>query len=227
MRLAAGVLAACLASPALAADVAAPVYPAPPLPAPAYDWSGFYAGINAGWGSADGTMTLGRTTSTGSGVSGAIAGGQAGINFQSGATVLGIEADYQWSGQTKDIPRGILSENIGITGFATARARLGATVTPEVLLYATSGAAWLWGRDRLTVATTGLEVLSLPVSGAGWTIGGGIEAALSGRWTAKIEYLYLQANVSGNGAWSTTGLPVSGTATIHDNVVRAGLNYRF
>ena len=41
------------AGPASAADLAArPVYTKAPMMAPAYDWSGFYIGINGGWAEA-------------------------------------------------------------------------------------------------------------------------------------------------------------------------------
>jgi outer membrane immunogenic protein len=59
---------------------------------------------------------------------------------------------------------------------------------------------------------------------AGWTLGGGVEAALTGPWTAKLEYLYVDL---GKGS---CGLAVCGVATdvtFHTNLVRAGLNYRF
>ena len=48
-----GLVALGMASaPASAADLAArPVYKAPPMIAPIYDWSGFYIGVNGGWGS--------------------------------------------------------------------------------------------------------------------------------------------------------------------------------
>ena len=39
------------ATGALAADLSvAPLYKAPPAPAPGYNWSGFYAGVNGGGG---------------------------------------------------------------------------------------------------------------------------------------------------------------------------------
>jgi outer membrane immunogenic protein len=86
----------------------------------------------------------------------------------------------------------------------------------------------------------------------GWTIGGGVENAFYGNWSWKIEYLYMDlgrvtANLSG-GVGTTVGLPgncygapnapgcanilpvpPSGalTSKLTDNIVRAGINYRF
>ena len=45
----------------------------------------------------------------------------------------------------------------------------------------------------------------------GWTIGGGIEAALNRNWSARVEYLYLDFG-SANHAWTLAGLP-----TVNDN----------
>ena len=56
-------------------------------------------------------------------------------------------------------------------------------------------------------------------SKVGWTVGGGLEAAIAGPWTAKIEYLYVDL---GNG-----GSIAGSDASFHTNIIRAGLNYRF
>src|SRR5204863_9860050 len=59
----------------------------------------------------------------------------------------------------------------------------------------------------------------------GWTVGSGVEAALGGNWTGKIEYLYLDL---GNKADSFTAFAVPQTLNteIRENIFRAGLNYR-
>jgi outer membrane immunogenic protein len=89
------------------------------------EWTGLYFGVNAGYGWAQsssnivftgpqgsGTTTplglgateLGATKLIGSGnLSGAIAGGQMGFNWQSGMIVFGAEVDAQWSGQQKTL----------------------------------------------------------------------------------------------------------------------------
>jgi outer membrane immunogenic protein len=113
-----GVLAAVTAAgSALAADIRLPTK-APPLPAPAaYDWTGFYAGLNIGYGSGTDPTTV--STVSGAGFpflgagtplygapatfsprsSGALGGGQIGYNIQTApAWLAGIEADIQGSG---------------------------------------------------------------------------------------------------------------------------------
>ena len=60
---------------------------------------------------------------------------------------------------------------------------------------------------------------------AGWTAGGGIEFALPGNWTAKAEYLHVDLGRFNCGA-NCNGTPTD-NVSMHDNVVRAGVNYRF
>src|ERR1700693_2412955 len=95
---------------AKAADIA-PVYAAAAAPS-GYNWTGFYAGLNAGgtWGSSAITTTLNPTpipannaavaaadspTVSSSGITGAI---EAGYNWQTGSVVLGVEADFDYLG---------------------------------------------------------------------------------------------------------------------------------
>ena len=82
--------------------------------------------------------------------------------------------------------------------FGTLRARLGVTVAPTFLLYATGGLAY--GGVRLNTLVNQQVTNSLvPPSFAsasnsstrvGWTIGVGGEYAFSQNWSAKVEYLY-------------------------------------
>src|SRR5882672_9740960 len=96
-------LAGCFAVGALlaaqcanAADLSvAPLYKAPPpAAAPAYDWSGFYLGINGGggWGHSNWDANA-----TGIRTSGELVGGTAGYNWQLGGAVLGVEGDIDWA----------------------------------------------------------------------------------------------------------------------------------
>lgn len=100
----AGVLLACFgAQSAIAADYPQAPQQQQPVVVPPYTWTGAYIGINGGYGNAafgDVTATTIGTVSRGS-AKGGIVGGQIGANYQVGAGVFGIEADGQWSGQTR------------------------------------------------------------------------------------------------------------------------------
>src|SRR6266705_2915204 len=98
----AGVFA--LAAPAAAADMAAAPYSkAPPqMIAVVYDWSGFYIGLNGGWGSSHkcwDNYALGVLVASEGchNASGAVAGGQIGYRWQTGAFVFGLEAQGDWA----------------------------------------------------------------------------------------------------------------------------------
>jgi outer membrane immunogenic protein len=117
--LASAAVIALAAGPASAADLRAkPVYKAPPSPpviTPVYNWTGFYAGLNAGWGWINDqgqpfcvsglTGTLNGPGCFTNNVPGAqikgngfIAGGQVGYNWQTSSNwLLGVETDFQGS----------------------------------------------------------------------------------------------------------------------------------
>jgi outer membrane immunogenic protein len=132
--------------------------------------------------------------------------------------------------------------------FGTVRGRLGVTLTPTFLLYGTGGLAYGEVKTTETIAGTnitgpqGVNGSTLTAVAAsfgssstkvGWTAGAGIEGVISGNWTAKLEYLYIDlGNVSGT--FVTPLLAPSGAfvatsyrSHITDNIVRVGLNYRF
>jgi outer membrane immunogenic protein len=58
----------------------------------------------------------------------------------------------------------------------------------------------------------------------GWTVGGGIEAAIATNWTAKLEYLYVDL---GDVTCPAGSCAVPTNVDFQAHVVRAGLNFRF
>jgi outer membrane immunogenic protein len=210
---------AVLAAPALAADLpnqkSAPIFAA----LPAYSWTGFYGGLNAGGGwQNDGGPSI---CYAGSGVIGGpgchlfpnvnvnaggfIGGGQIGYDWQYEQFVFGGETDFQGStihGSTSDtslVPGvgvgtvlGTISVSQRLDWLGTARGRAGYAIGPT-LFYVTGGLAY--GQEQL--ATTSLFTASgtsYPaserVTRAGWTVGGGVEYAFGRGWSAKLEGLY-------------------------------------
>jgi len=212
-----------------------------PVVAPVYNWGGFYIGINGGWGFASGTTTatltgtgvagLDGTSATGSGsLNGGVAGGQIGANYQIDALVIGIEGDFDWSGQkrTDNFACGAgctVSETIKLPWIATIRGRFGYAID-RVLLFGTGGVAFTHASDNVTATGFG-TIFTASSTNVGWTIGAGGEVALAQNWTAKIEYLYIATDVKQSGALSVVSGTVSETAKIHDNLIRAGVNFKF
>jgi outer membrane immunogenic protein len=197
---------------ASAADIQRRAMPAkaPVYVTPAYNWTGPYIGISGGggWGRSDFSAPL---SSGGFNTSGALIGGTLGYNYQINQMVLGLEGDISWSNFRGSSICGGLGCDVRNNWLGTARARLGYAVD-RFMPYVTGGAAF--GDIKNTVA--GLETTSTK---AGWTVGGGVEAAIAGPWTAKVEYLYVDLGRGGSVLGSDAGFKT--------NIVRAGLNYRF
>ncbi|MBI3434633.1 MAG: porin family protein [Proteobacteria bacterium] len=211
-----------LAASASAADLPrmpakAPAY----APVPAYSWAGFYLGINAGggWGSSRWNSPVFPTGSFD--VSGAMVGGTVGYNWQVNRWVLGLEGDVDWtdiSGSTTSLvcPLGCRTSN---SWLATVRGRIGYSFD-QFLPYITGGLAVGDVRARVP------GLLSVSDTQAGWTLGGGVEVALTRNWSAKAEYLYVDLGRLNCGlGCSLLGAP--GTVDFTSHVARGGVNYRF
>jgi len=215
----AGVLA--LGGVAAAADLPpapapAPYYKAPAF-LPAYNWSGFYLGVNGGggWGRS------GWTTPGNFDTSGGLAGGTIGYNYQMNQVVLGVEGDIDWAdingSTTTACAAGCQTKD---TWLSTVRGRLG-YAADRFMPYITGGLAV----GNIEPSTPGFSGAN--TTNAGWTVGGGIEFAIAGHWTAKAEYLYVDL---GSINCSTCG-PAAGSPTqsvsYTANLFRGGINYRF
>ncbi|MBV1705806.1 MAG: outer membrane beta-barrel protein [Hyphomicrobiales bacterium] len=208
------------ATAAMAADLPAHDYaPQPAAPyAPqisAYNWTGFYAGINGGL--TTGGFTSGGSSLIGTGTGGAI-GGTLGYNYQMGQFVVGAEGDYDFQNFAATRTIGATTYRGRVNQLGTARLRLGYALD-QVLLYGTGGLAF--GYEHYNVAG--------PVTGsadgfhAGWALGAGLEYAFTPNISAKAEYLYTSLSPStefgGTAAAVRTGAGLSN--------IRFGLNYKF
>jgi outer membrane immunogenic protein len=221
-------LVTALAAPVRAADLPpAPTYKAPMMaPMPIYNWTGFYIGANVGGGFADVPITVTRMNTVlmaTAKMSGVIGGGQIGYNWQYTNWVFGLEADFQGSSQraTGTVGRFILTESL--PWFGTVRGRVGFTPVDRWLVYATGGLAY--AEQQFTVTMAGVPVANANATKAGWTVGGGVEAALWGNWTGKVEYLYI--DITNNQTGMAVAVPAQVQAHLRENVARVGLNYRF
>lgn len=259
-RLAAALAATAAAGSAIAADLPArkeaPAYVAP---APIFAWTGFYVGLNGGYTWSDRNNVAIPATDTGAGglgavqllglipfnvglkTEGGIAGGQIGYNWQTGPAVLGVEADIQGVfGANKSLSNPIpaISQLYSrkTEWLGTLRGRVGFTIAPTFLLYATGGLAY--GGTRLAY-TLSAPAAAPPLfatttssrTSVGWTAGVGAEYAFSNAWSVKVEWLYYDLGRQATtpivyaygGNISSAGL----TTRNSGHVVRAGLNYRF
>jgi outer membrane immunogenic protein len=204
--------------PAAAADLSlAPLYRAPPAEVvQAYNWTGFYLGANGGggWG-----HSFWNTNTTGINLSGGQAGGTLGYNRQIGSAVFGVEGDIDWSGfngtsTTPGCPTGCSTSD---SWLSTVRGRIGYAFD-RVMPYVTGGLAV----GDIRAAAPGFG--SGTSTNAGWTLGGGVEVALPGNWSAKAEYLRVDL---GNFNCTGCSAPPTNNVSLQENVFRAGVNYHF
>jgi len=186
--------------------------------------------------------------------SGFTGGVQAGYNWQAGAFVYGVEADFNALSLRRSVAAAgtfpvpflgnqfLLTENIETNWLATVRGRVGVTVVPSMLLYATGGVAFADFKFNSTYNdnavgagfTGGVGAGSMSSVRTGWTVGGGLEWMLAGNWTLKAEYLYVDFGSSQSFAVPTANLPTPGfnqtmlvDADFKAHIVRVGLNYKF
>jgi outer membrane immunogenic protein len=249
---AASLLALSIATGASAADLprksVAPVF----AQVPAFTWTGFYVGLNAGYGWGDfkrdvasnpvGFITspainafASRTTSA----DGFVGGGQIGYNYQFGSVVVGLEADIQFADIKKSIgpdqifglpPGNRLTSSSKLEWFGTVRPRLGFAFD-RFLVYATGGLAYGSVKVSDSYAFVGGPALaSSSDTRFGYALGGGVEYAFTNNLTLRAEYLYLDLGKKGYASPNVVGF--ANTDIQHNNkttlsVVRAAVNYKF
>lgn len=124
---------------------------------------------------------------------------------------------------------------------ASLRGRLGYLVTPATLAYVTGGAAWQQLELNSTCVSRFCQflgyapaIVNQSATKAGWTLGGGIETSLGGRWLARAEYRYADYGTSSFTVARRTGNDPTRDPTVntYDAAMRAhlasfGLTYRF
>jgi outer membrane immunogenic protein len=180
-----GVLLACIAGSAYAADLPAPPTPyskAPPIVSPLTNWSGFYIGAMGGYGS--------ENTDDPLGIKGGFGGGTVGYNWQFANFVAGIEADGAFAdinNSASAVVGGIpITATAKIDALATVRGRFGVAFD-QVLLYGTGGFALADTKVSASSPTVGVSDTKTLT---GWTAGAGVEWMFLPRWSLKAEYLY-------------------------------------
>jgi len=213
-----------LAAPAIAADLPMKV----PAAKAVYDWTGFYVGGHFGYGGG----SLGANTNAlpldgvflPHSVTGLLGGYQMGYNRElAGRVVLGIEADSTFTSPLDGpalarMPPGPFNTTLDYIG--TVRGRIGYAFD-RWMPYMTGGFAW--GHTRAEINDGSAAIIGHYQTG--WTAGLGLEFAVSGNWSAKVEYDYVDLSrqfydLSGFGLPNTNVDPRISLAKI-------GLNYHF
>ncbi|QPC45060.1 porin family protein [Kaustia mangrovi] len=177
-----------------AADL--PVY-TPPPPVPVWSWTGPYAGLHVGTvdGDLDGDMELTGTSVSSSAnmdPNGIMGGLQVGYNYQFDSVVVGLEGDIGF-GDVDDViyPDSLVPRiESRIDWMATIRGRLG-WAWDRTLFYVTGGVAFADVKIKSEFSFSAFDDSdSDRETLVGWTVGGGVEHALTDNISLKAEYLY-------------------------------------
>jgi outer membrane immunogenic protein len=169
-----------------------------------------------------------------------LGGGQVGGNYQIGAFVMGVEADFDWFANNNNSGNGttVVIGGVPTALRASANDRWETTLAARfgyawdrTLFYGKAGGGWV-GADNFAVTNVGTGA-SLAVtngnSNVGWLLGAGFEYAFTPNWTAKVEYDYLALN----NASHTVTLPITGQVDTFTNggrnvqTLTFGVNYLF
>jgi outer membrane immunogenic protein len=220
------------ASPAVAADLAArPYTKAPPMMMAAYDWSGFYIGLNGGGATSRNCWTFGGTSEGCHDATGGTVGGQIGYRWQTGPWVFGVEAQGNWADFTGDnVSLVFLGDRnrTKIDAFGLFTGQVGYSFN-NVLVYVKGGAAVVDDKYSILAAPTGaLLASSNNQTRWGGTVGVGLEYGFTPNWSFGLEYDHLFM-----GSQTTTFTTPAGALAGSDNIRQdvdlftARVNYKF
>ena len=256
--------AIALASSALAAEPPPTPPPPPPIPIYTWTGPYIGAQVGYAWASGSSNFTgldpftgLPFTANVGGGnPNGVIGGGNVGYLYQfpgwnwfsSSGVVIGLEGSVDGSSLSKTavatvpIFGGFSTVNahstLDVQG--SIRGRLG-IAWDRVLIYATGGVAFGGFNTDITVA--GTDFFGTPVFGSGnrsttrvgWTVGGGLQYAMTNNWSVRAEYRFTDfGRINQTGIFSDTNplilTPTAafiGNRRIQGNQVQVAVDYRF
>lgn len=187
-----------------------------PQPTPTFSWAGSYIGLNAGasWGEyrfdsisqtfvgGPGPAVFAQTAFAAGRETGFVGGYQSGYNLQFGSVVLGIETDTQILQLERRFalgpaavgafaPGDSFSVESSFTGSGRVRAGL---AFDRFLVYGTGGFAYAVAQERASyVARPAPGSVALTFRDddkylTGWTVGAGVEYALTNGLSVGVEY---------------------------------------
>src|ERR1700749_1554346 len=181
------------AAPAAAADLSArapaPYTKAPAMVQAAYDWSGFYIGLNGG--GATGNVNWNSFNAAGVGdegshhPNGGTVGGQVGYRWQMSSWVFGLEAQGNWAdfkGSNTSLVFANTTNQTKIDAFGLFTGQIG-YAWDRTLLYVKGGAAVTDNRYQIFATPGGGLLNSVSESRWGAALGAGIEYAFAPGWS--------------------------------------------
>ena len=197
--------------------------PAPPVYAGAYNWSGPYAGVYAGWGQWNNSIGVPSlaTTVDGLGGDGGVAGFLVGYNQQFGGNfVVGAQGEYGWSSLeiNNSLFGGAITADGDVDWTAALSARLGWTPVNSALFYLIGGWSWMGADAMIGIGGVGT---SFSQDYDGWHAGLGAEVPIRENILLRVEGRHTDY---GSENWGSSGL-VNVDATT--DVITAAVVYKF
>ncbi|MBJ6988197.1 MULTISPECIES: outer membrane protein [unclassified Devosia] len=208
-----------------ASDLHTPATTPPAFTSSGFDWTGSYAGAVGGyvWGRSEIIDPTGFVTTTTTNPSGGLLGITAGVNGQFDQFVLGLEGEILWPGLsgTATVPLGTDIVTIRSDWQGAIKARAGVAFN-QVLVYAHGGLAFTDFYSPIH-DLSGVWQVDYRTSRTGWTVGAGVEMAVTDNVTVKAEYAY-----SDFGKWAGTYSNGGNVEfTHHTHAIKAGVNFHF
>lgn len=235
-------------SAAFAADLPSrappPVYLPPP---PIFTWTGVYIGgqIGYAWTSGNnnfngfdpffGTGTF-LSTSIGGTPSGVIGGGNVGYNYQINQWVLGLEGSVDGT-SLSNTSAAFFPDGTTLSAHSTADiqgsicGKLG-VAWDRALIYATGGVAFGGFNTTVSISNPGFGFFgsgNVSTTRVGWTVGGGIQYAVTNNWSIFAEYRYTNFGSIRQNDFGVlpAGVFFNGSHQINQNQVQVGFDYKF
>jgi opacity protein-like surface antigen len=226
---------------------------APSRPAPGYNWTGAWVGVQAGYGFGRKVLPEFAEPLDRYNIDGWLAGVTTGANVQAGVFVLGVESEWLWARmdggitQTQDffgvVQRTDLASRVDWLSLNSVR--IGFAGMDRWLFYVKGGVALAKESHSIGQLQDGglLGNITSNFSGSalhtGYLAGIGVEYAFLGNWSAKLEYNYINIRLqdvvlSGVTAFNIPPALV-GTIASSDrftyrqdlHLVKFGINYHF
>jgi outer membrane immunogenic protein len=192
-----------------------------------FDWTGFYLGLQGGYAAGDAKHDFSNgAPSDNSSPDGVFGGLHAGYLFQQDVFVFGLEGDIEAAdinGNFNNLTPITSSGSTDINWQGSGRLRLG-YATGQFLPYLTGGIAFAdvdYGGGPAGGPCCGFSKTTI-----GYTVGAGLEYAISDVLSANVEYRYTDFGKE-SGSLNPTFPGVNMPVDLSTHAVRLGVSYHF
>jgi outer membrane immunogenic protein len=228
----------------------------PPPPPPIFSWTGLYLGVQVGYAWDQDSITSTSAVPTTATVpthlfvsslsdspDGVIGGLHLGYNLQINQWVAGIEGTVDGTSATETrfgalgfasalgVPHSPILATLNEYSAVQGSIRLRAGIAfDRVLLYATGGAAFAGISTDYSTGTPVFLQESDSKTRSGWTVGGGIQYAVTNNWSIRAEYRYSDFGHTIDYPFAVLISPFDLLSVQHhvtQNQVQFGISYKF